>query len=469
MPFICKSLFFLFVAFKISNSYGQEFGGNPPSIKWKQVNTSASRVIFPQQLDSAAQRISNIITYLNASTQNTIGSKQGKINLILQNQTIISNAYVGLGPFRSEFFLTPLQNSFELGSLPWTDQLAIHEYRHVQQYNNFNVGFSKFLRIIFGDEGQAFANNAAIPNWFFEGDAVFNETNVSKQGRGSLPFFYKDYRSLWQANKNYSWMKLRNGSYKDFVPDHYALGYLLVAYGREKYGDDFWKNVTQDAAAFKGIFYPFQKAIKKYSGINYIDFRHDAINFFKSLFTFEEKSQKIITSDKQFINEEFPGFIDSNTIVYVRSGYKKIPTFMIRKGNIEKKLRTKDVSIDNYFSYNNGRIVYASYRPDIRWGYRNFSDIRILDVNTGHQQSLTNHSKYFSPDISEDGNTVVAAQVSPNGKSALQLLNVPQGTIKYSIPNPDTLFYTYPKFYKDKIIAAVRNKTGQMSLAIINI
>src|SRR6185295_13734080 len=172
-------------------------------------------------------------------TQQTIGSHGRKINLVLQNQTTISNAYVGLGPFRSEFFLTPSQNSFELGSLPWVDQLAIHEFRHVQQYNNFNVGLSKVVRILFGEEGQALANNASIPNWFFEGDAVFNETNVSRQGRGRLPFFYNDYRSLWLANKNYSWMKLRNGSYKDFVPDHYALGFLLVSYGREKYGDKF--------------------------------------------------------------------------------------------------------------------------------------------------------------------------------------------------------------------------------------
>ncbi|MEJ7673189.1 MAG: hypothetical protein WKF59_10865 [Chitinophagaceae bacterium] len=54
-----------------------------------------------------------------------------------------------------------------------------------------------------------------------------------------MPFFHTPYRSLWQADKKYSWMKLRNGSYKDYVPNHYALGYLLVAYGREKYGDGF--------------------------------------------------------------------------------------------------------------------------------------------------------------------------------------------------------------------------------------
>jgi len=229
----------------------QEFGGNPPSLKWKQINTPATRVIFPKGIDSQANRIVSVISYLSNTTQQTIGNSQRKINVVLQNQTTISNAYVALGPFRSEFFLTPSQNSFELGSLPWADQLAIHEFRHVQQYNNFNTGVSKVLRILFGEEGQAFANNAAIPNWFFEGDAVFNETNVSKQGRGRLPFFFNPYRSLWLANKNYSWMKLRNGSYKNFVPDHYELGFLLVSYGREKYGDEFWKNVTQNAAAFK--------------------------------------------------------------------------------------------------------------------------------------------------------------------------------------------------------------------------
>ena len=60
------------------------------------------------------------------------------------------------------------------------------------------------------------------------------------------------------------------------------LGYLLVAYGREKYGDEFWKNVTHDAAAFKGLFYPFQQAIKKYSGKNFVEFRNDALQYFKN-------------------------------------------------------------------------------------------------------------------------------------------------------------------------------------------
>ncbi|MDQ6755838.1 MAG: hypothetical protein M3004_02790 [Bacteroidota bacterium] len=464
-----KNYIFYFLLCIFFNASAQQFGGNPPSIKWKQVNTNESRIIFPQQLDSSAIRIANVFSFLNTSTQNTIGNRSKKINLVLQNQTTISNAYVGLGPYRSEFFLTPLQNSFELGSLPWTDQLAIHEFRHVQQYNNFDVGLSKLLHTLFGEEGQALANSAAIPNWFFEGDAVFNETNVSRQGRGRLAYFFNPYRSLWNTNKNYSWMKLRNGSYKDFVPDHYSLGYLLVAYGREKYGDSFWKNVTHDAASFKGLFYPFQKAIQKYSGKNYVEFRNDALNYFKNILGTKNAANEMKTlPNKEFISEEYPAFANDNSIIYIKSGYKQIPLFIIRNENNEKKIRVRDVAIDNFFSYKNGKIVYASYRPDTRWGYRDYSDLQILDVATGTQHSITNHSKYFSPDINEETNRVVAVHVSPNGKSTLHLLNVADGKIFSSIPNPDNLFYTYPKFYDDKIISAVRNTSGKMSLALIN-
>ena len=278
-----RSYFILcFLLFIISApAFTQEFGGNPPSVKWQQVNTPEARVIFPRGLDTAAQHIAGIVQYLNRHTGATAGTAQRKINIVLQNQTTLANGYVGLAPWRSEFFLTPQFNSFQLGSLPWVDNLAIHEYRHVQQYMNYRKGLSKLAYIILGEEGQAIANSAAIPNWFFEGDAVFQETAVSGQGRGRLPHFFNAYRSLWQADKKYSFMKLRNGSLRHYIPDHYALGYLLTGYGREKYGDKFWTGVTDDAARFKGLFYPFQHAVKKYAGLQYNDFVKNAMQFYK--------------------------------------------------------------------------------------------------------------------------------------------------------------------------------------------
>jgi hypothetical protein len=51
-------------------------------------------------------------------------------------------------------FLTPEQNAFELGSMNWPDLLSIHEYRHVEQYSNFNVGLSHAMHILFARTGR---------------------------------------------------------------------------------------------------------------------------------------------------------------------------------------------------------------------------------------------------------------------------------------------------------------------------
>src|SRR5581483_11446061 len=158
--------------------HAQQFGGHPFSTKWQQINTDTVRVIFPAGLGLEKQA-SDIVTTtrrLATKTAPTIGDRVRKISIVLQPQTTISNAYVALGPWRSEFNLMAQQNTFDLGATPWYHQLALHEYRHVQQFNNFRKGLSRVAYYLFGQEGLDLANSAAIPNWFWEGDAVYQET-----------------------------------------------------------------------------------------------------------------------------------------------------------------------------------------------------------------------------------------------------------------------------------------------------
>ncbi|HPG12765.1 MAG TPA: hypothetical protein PLU37_14625, partial [Chitinophagaceae bacterium] len=363
-----------------SSSWGQEFGGNPPSLKWKQISSDTARIIFPAGLDSQANRVASIVHYLAQQQPVSLGNKLKKINIVLQNQTIIPNGYVQLGPYRSEFYMNPAMNNFDQGSVSWGDQLALHEYRHVQQFNNFNNGLSRLMHTLFGEDGYALAINASIPDWFYEGDAVYQETVLTKQGRGRLPLFLNEYPSLWQAGKKYSWMKLRNGSLKDYVPNHYNLGYLLVNYGREKYGTDFWTRVTQDASAFKGLFYPFQKAVTKYSGKDFNTFRNDAFDFYK------KQTERVSLTREDYLepvtktyvtNYLFPYEIGKDSLVYMKTSYRHRPAFYIRDTEGEHRLKVRDISIDEQFSYRNGKIVYAAYETDPRWGWRNYSVIKV--------------------------------------------------------------------------------------------
>ena len=293
---------------------------------------------------------------------------------------------------------------------------------------------------------------------FFEGDAVFNETHVSEQGRGRLPFFFNGFRALWADDRNYSYMKIRNGSLRDFTPDWYPLGYMMVSYGRNKYGDDFWKKVTHDAAAYKGVFYPFQKAIKNYSGTGFTQFKSDGISFYKQQFKADSTQHKQISKHQHFIaDREYPAYINDSTLVYMKSTYDHIPVFVIKNGSKEKKISVRSISLDNYFAYQNGKIVYSTYRPDLRWNYRDYSELMLLDINTGKERRLTKGTKYFAPDFSPDGKAIVTVKEGTNGKSELHLLDIATGKLIAIVPNKDNLFYTYPKFYgNDKLISAIR-------------
>jgi hypothetical protein len=458
-------------------SFSQEFGGNPPSIHWKQINTDTARIIYPEGMDSTAQRVSSIVHWLAKNNPAPLGSQLHKINIVLQTQTTIANGYVGLAPFRSEYFLTPILNNFDLGSINWPEALAVHEFRHVEQFNNFRTGISKAAYYLFGDEGLLVTINAAVPDWFYEGDAVYNETVTTNQGRGRIPFFLNDYKSLWVRNKNYSWMKLRNGSMKDYVPNHYPLGYLMVNYGREKYGLDFWSKVTRDASAFKGLFYPFQKAIKKYSGVSYKTFREQAFQYYKDLAPHpsplvERGEEKNLTplNEKVVTNYFFPYQIGNDSLLYLKGSYKKLLAFYIKDARGEHRLRAKDIALDEQYSYRNGKIVYAAYEPDARWNWRDYSVIRILDVHTGVQRTIAHKTKYFTPDISPDGKKIAAVKVFPGGKSELHILDAHDGKIIQQFHSVEISLFTDPKFIDDNsLVTAVRLVDGRMAMAIADI
>ncbi len=420
-------------------------------------------------LQADGERVENITQNLQKHYSNTIGNNIRKVSIVLHNNATLSNAYVGLGPYRSEFYLMPPQNAFEIGAQNWLDNLSIHEFRHVQQYSNFRKGLSKTLSILFGENGQALANAASIPDWFFEGDAVYNETMLSQQGRGRLPAFFNGYRSLYFAGSNYSYMKLRNGSFKDYTPDHYQLGYLMVAYGREKYGMDFWRKVTSDAVAFKPLFYPFQNALKKYAGTSYTEFVQKSFDFYKDQWRMEKADvPNWLTGEgaNNVVSYRYPYAAENGALIVLKTSYRTIPAFYeIDKDGNQKKLGVRDIAYDNYFSYNNNKIVYAAYQPDIRWDNRDYSIIKTLDLNTGTEKRITTHTKYFSPDISHDGNRLVAARINESQHSGIDILNNSGQLIK-TLMLPDTLIYSYPKFSADdeSVIFIVRNNPGEMSL-----
>ncbi|MBO9595041.1 MAG: hypothetical protein J7599_19205 [Niabella sp.] len=474
-----RKLLCVIVLFWMAGAAGaQQFGGNPPSVKWRQVNTDTVRVIYPGGLDSTANRIAAIVHRVAATNAHPLGKRIKKIDIVLQAQPVTSNGYVSLGPFRSEFYLTPPPDNFDQGSLHWPDQLALHEYRHVAQYNNFNRGLSGVMKTLFGQEGYAVAINAAVPNWFFEGDAVYQETSLSNQGRGRMPSFLKAFPALWAGGKSYSWMKLRNGSFKDYVPNHYDLGYLLTNYGYATYGTDFWGKVTADAAAYQGLFYPMQQAIKRYTGLPYKKFIANAFDFYKDRYDLRTPGHGTDTgvhavfplNTHTLTQYYYPHQVGPDSLLYLKLSNKKRPAFYVQDQQGEHLLRYRDISSERQFSYANGRIVYAAVETDPRWTWKTYSVLRVLDIASGVQKKIASKTRYFSPDISPDGRRIVANKVDLKGRSSLVVLNAEDGTLLQEFSDPEIDYFANPKIKDaETVVAAIRQKDGRVYIGLVDV
>ncbi|RYZ54688.1 MAG: hypothetical protein EOO14_14035, partial [Chitinophagaceae bacterium] len=358
-----------------ARSGAQQFGAFPPSTRWQQIDSDTAKVIFDAKVSPQAQRIAAILHRMMQEDRASLGGAVRKIHVLLHPNTTEANGYVAMGPFRSEYYLIPPSNLFASGATPWNEDLAVHEYRHVQQFSNFNKGLSKVAGFLFGQQGQALFNALAVPNWFWEGDAVHSETALTVQGRGRSPYFFNGFRALWQDGRDYNWMKLRNGSLKDYVPNHYQLGYLLTNYGYLQQGQGFWGKVTDDAVRFRSPFYPFQKAIKRASGKDFKTFRSEALEFYKDASAIKQTAGVRKETVTDFL---FPKIIGQDSVLYLKTAYNKLPAFYLKDKKGEHRIRQRSISSEDWLAYSHGVMAYTAYAVHPRWGLTDYSDIYLL-------------------------------------------------------------------------------------------
>lgn len=473
--------------------HAQYFGGNAPSTQWQQINTDTVRVIFPKGLETQAREVVNTVHYLSSHNRTSIGDKMLKIDIVLQNQSVESNGFVALSPLRSVFQLTPPADNFSLGSVDWVHTLSIHEYRHALQHMNFRSGIGKTFYRLFGENGQALVTSLLIPDWFWEGDAVFMETALTPQGRGRLPSFLEPFKGLDYAGRHYRYAKIRNGSYRDMVPGYYPLGYMMAAYGRDTLGVHFWENVTQQALLndqqidsvneknsqrpyhlFRYGFYPMSATLNYLTGTKIKGFYARALADFSNHWE-KELADRVYTpvtivkanTMRTVLHYRYPKPMDDGSVLAMKYGYAQNPEIVrISPSGQEHRVVSIGPDPEHYFSYGGGRLVWAEQRPDARWGWRGYSVIRSYDLQRRHTTTLSHKSRYFSPSLSADGKQVVVVDVSDQARYHLVILDAQSGHVLDSLPNPEGLSYTYPVFSRDgrAILTAVRLPSGKMAI-----
>ncbi len=226
-----------------------------------QIEGPRGKILYPDYFSEGAAQVLSAMESITPTMTYGFSHEPLDVSAILHTQNFDANGIVMWAPKRMELELIPDEAPY---AQPWLKQLVAHESRHTVQYGNLYRSFMRPLGWFIGQH-SGLISQALIPVWALEGDAVQTETQMSSFGRALQPSFTIGYRAyLAEGNRQYVSDKWFCGSYKDYIPDHYQLGYQLTAWSRERYGDDIWDRVAQYGAKYPYTILTAHLALGKY-------------------------------------------------------------------------------------------------------------------------------------------------------------------------------------------------------------
>lgn len=428
---------------------------NPPALRWQEVRTPHFRVLYAGGLDSAAQRTAARLEQLHGPGVVTLGVRPRPISVVLQNQTTVPNGFVTFLPRHAEFFTTP-QQGMGLGTVDWLDGLAVHEYRHVGQFEKARQGVGRVLGPLLGDGALGIAA-VGVPQWFFEGDAVGAETALTRSGRGRIPSFSVGLRANLLAGRRYGYQQAVNGSFRDYVPDWYVLGYCMTSYLKAHHGPAAWASVLDKYYQFPFYPFSFSRSIRRTTGFPVEQLYRRTMAELDSTWRAQQAAQPAATpvrelavtaSEKIFTQYQYPQYVTDSTVLALKTGLGHVPHLVLlgRRGAERRVFVPGQLNLPALLSVNGGHAVWPEFQQDARWGQRIASELKVLNLTTGQLTRIGRGGRYAAAALSPDGRRLVAVRTDEAYHHALVLLDARTGAELLTVPNPHNHFYQQPRW-----------------------
>lgn len=451
---------------------------NPPNITWYQINTPHFKVIFNRNFERGAQQMANRLEQLYIPASKSLNQRTKRISVILQNQNTFPNGFVSQTPRRSEFYTMPPQDYNFMGTIDWLDLLSVHEYRHVVQFDKSITGFNKLLHFVFGFEASNSMAHMAVPEWFWEGDAVNIETALTKSGRGRIPNFSLLMRTNTLSRGPFNYYRQYLRSFKYNIQDHYVTGYYFTAYLRRKYGEEAVGKVIEDAWRWPFIPFRFSSMLKKHTGTflirNYNNMMADIDSVWRNQIKnrhFNEYRQINQRKARRYTDYLYPHYSNEGKIIALKKGIGDIATFVeFDDSGEEKKLFIPGfMNESGMLSVVNNTIVWNEFEFDPRFRKKTFSVIKLFDTDSWEHYTLSRKTRYGSADLSPDGTKIVTVETSEKNTHHLIILNSKLGWVIEKIPNPENYFYINPHWSEDGsyIVSVKQNDEGKTIMILL--
>ena len=455
-----------------------------PGTEWKQRETEHFILIYPESLEEESAALAEIMDEVFSRVSASLEPKHPKKKwpIVISDMGLVSNGYVTLLPKRSVWFTNP--DADFTGSSDWLLTLALHEVRHMAQFDAADRGMTRFLHILFGESGWGLGIILGSPIWLLEGDAVYYETVESHQGRGRNPLFTKEMQLLAYENPNADYHKLTNPSYRSYHPDHYRLGYFFTSWIHENYGEEALRSLYIKSAEIPipllGQYIGFKEGIGKKP-------REVVKEMMKNLAskTIALKEKYSWTKADITVAAKEPGirydslFIDSRLkggedVIFARQSSLKRPPYLVRiRGDEEKRLirlpagGRVTMSAMNFADSAGYRVAWSAIRRHPVYTGVSVSDISIVDLDMQGRVRRRFHpvksSRYLYPALSHDGKRLSLVENLRGGGCRLQILDSESGAVIASLDMEEGEYAAHPSWSPDNefIVFSLQGIHGQ--------
>lgn len=422
-------------------------GEDPARLKWNQLQAGPYKIIFPRGTDSLAFRYAWLLEQVTPHVMRSLEADTPAIPVVLHPYNVNSNGMVAWTPKRMELITTPPSS----GTMHnWEKQLAVHETRHVAQMQRAGEHFFRGFRWFFGQQSEGVSVGLYFPRWLLEGDAVITETLLSSAGRGREASFLMPYKAYFAENKFFSYDKWRYGSFRHFIPDHYALGYMKLSVATLNAAEDALSRIFTDITKYPYWPFIYGTTFKKNYGSYAVKLWGPAADHYKQIWQQEEMLKQpadpgvqLNRSVKDYVRYASPALVmheDGAGYLYaVKSSLAKTSRIIRFDKNVEQKEHPlfPAGNINSSLNANGPYLYWSETVSGYRWAHENYSVIMKYNAVTGRKQQLTSKTRYFNPAPGPDNKLLAAAFYKPQGGSQLHLLNAMTGELLEIVEIPD--------------------------------
>lgn len=314
-------------------------GSSPAGVRWVSLASGEQRIIAPDYGEAMARKVLFVMDSLSNTIGYGLAPKGGTVRplampVVMHAESSTSNGITIMAPQRIEINTMPAVEGF---ATPWLRHLTLHEYRHAAQYAALFDDTARWLYYLVGEQGLL-AMTGVMPFWWLEGDAVDAETQATLFGRALQPSFTMHYRALGRRIlEDPNPDKWFSGSYNEYIPNHYHLGYQMTTTANTLAQRYVWGEVMDYASRHPYTITPFEWAMRKQLGYSTEElFRttFERLNdFWESLPERHDSAQRVATTKRKshqtpYIQERYPLWLDGERIVVVESSFDTTPAFV---------------------------------------------------------------------------------------------------------------------------------------------